>query len=55
MSYHHPKSTSSSSAQLANAKRPIDDSPCDFHKSIETIDLLYCDIVMATSSMFMLL
>lgn len=51
--YHHPKSTSSNSVQVvAKASNPMEDKPRDFHMSIDWIDLLYCDIVIAVSSIF---
>lgn len=51
--HHHPKSTSSNCVHVvANANKPIDDKFRDFHISIERILWLYCDIVMAVSSIF---
>lgn len=52
ITYHQPKSTSSSSVHVASASSPIADRPCDFHISMDTIFLLYCDIVNEISSMF---
>lgn len=50
--YHQPKSTSSNSEHVANASNPMAERPCDFHMSIDTIFLLYWDIVSDTSSIF---
>lgn len=51
--YHQPNSTSCNWVHVvANASNPIDDKLRDFHISNDCICLLYCDIVMAVSSMF---
>lgn len=51
--YHQPNSTSCNSVHVvASASNPIDDKLRDFHISIDCICLLYCDIVIAVSSMF---